>query len=266
MEFLGHFEPLSKLDTNEEYHSHSFVSSSQLAKILTSPLHFINARLGENRPTKSMSFGTLVHSVVLENKPFSSMPDFGDQRKKDNKEAKEKFLSEADQTSIMVTEDDANALKTILHNIDKNPFAKSLIEEAQKAQNIERSLYYKEPYVGCGFRSRPDGYFGPVLFDLKTTQNIEPGAFERDVRVMNYEKRLYFYAEGIAQFQPKPTEFFFIAIENKPPYDVVVYQMKQGSETYENAVNKYTIATGMLKNCLEAMEWRGVSNTPLPLK
>lgn len=239
-------------DTIEQYHSTEHISSSQLAHILTSPKHFLHARMSDSKKTRAFDFGSLVHDVVLEGTTYVAEPDFGDQRKKENKEAKAAWMAE-NQGVKSCSQADWEAVQTILENIEKNSTARNLVKESVK----ELSHYYTDATTGQKFKCRPDGFIkdGP-LWDLKTTSSIHPTSFKWDIQKFNYDMRLAFYYDGLYTCGVRTNELMFIAVENKAPYDVVVCVL--GKKMHEIAGKKFTDAVDKLSDCLNANHWPGV--------
>ena len=56
--------------SNQDYHNHAAIGSSQCKNLLKSPWHFEYNRKHPKPPTAAMQFGSLVHQLVLEPEIF----------------------------------------------------------------------------------------------------------------------------------------------------------------------------------------------------
>lgn len=222
-------------DSNDQYHSHNSISASGLKLISKhSVYHFINQIKKE---TDSMSFGTAVHTAILEPHDFYEiyhpMPEIGDLRKKENKELK-KLEEEKSDGKILLSFQDHERIKAILKNYKKNKLA-------QKYLQGEKELSHYLEYDDVPVRVRPDvvNHVGGYIADIKTCQDPSPQAFRRDVFKWGYHIQAAFY---LHMLQLKT--FKFICVEVNHPYTVVVHTLdeefiKLGQQKWQQALNDW---------------------------
>lgn len=246
------------------YHADlSAVSSTGIRKILKSPATFKNHILDglAPEPTDAMKFGTLVHRAVLEGTDFLKAyvvePEFSgytldgreSKQSKDAKQKRDAWRYEQQLAgNLVVTQKERDDIQGIVEAIINHEDAFALLKDGV----TEVSGYYRDPETGIYCRIRPD-FYSPglgVLLDLKTTQDVEEGAFSRTIWNFRYDCQLAMYGEGAGIITGRPVTYYaFIAVEPNPPYEVAVYTADQalieiGAEDYHRALRT-------LKQCVE---------------
>lgn len=214
-------------------------NASTLKECIRSGSHAQQAKLWPKQ-TQSLQFGTLVHRM-LEVPEWRSecamMPAFN-ARKKADREAKEKWLSEHEE-KIVVTSEQLNALLRIEHNVKSHPVIEAMMEGARH----ETSGFWDGQFgIKCKFRSdvlTSDN----VIVDWKTCQDATK--FVYDAKRFKYDMQAAFYLEGLSAItNTHQQDFIFVAIENVAPFGVIVYHLDQetlnkGKRKVENAMRVY---------------------------
>jgi hypothetical protein len=231
-------------ETSEIYHLRdNYVSSSDIKWMDKSPWHYKRYVIdGLKLDTTSVSFGTLAHEIVFEDRinELTCLPNFSPMSievegkrpgatKKQTVTIKEQVahFKEQNQHKKIVTENEFNKL-TGMH------FALSFNELAQEYINpsdlIEETFLYHDAYHGIDCRFRPDrinlekGY----CVDYKTTANAKEHAFKWAIIKYGYHISAAHYMLGLERLCPgKIKEFVFIAQETSEPYACGVYRLSK---------------------------------------
>jgi hypothetical protein len=119
----------------------------------------------------------------------------------------------------------------------------------------ELTIQWTDETTGMACKGRID-YLNAanVLIDLKTTRDAG-GAFLNQAARMLYHVQMAWYRDALRACKRSVAETKFIAVENKPPYDVMVYDipdavLKQGRDRYQGWMLK-------LQECRLADKWPG---------
>lgn len=230
-------------DSNEKYHSSPGISASGLKTIYKkSVYHYLNRKPFES---KSMAFGTAVHTALLEpdnfNKEYYVLHNI-DRRTKAGKEqfaAAEKLAK----NKIMLPGQD----KERIDAINKN-FKKSTLAQYYSKGQIELSHYGE--FQGANVRIRPDvlNRHKDFIADVKTCQDNSPKAFKNDVYKYSYHLQAAFYMDML-----EINHFRFITVQSTYPFTVEVYALseemiEQGRLAWKQAFADYQmyLETGVI--------------------
>lgn len=221
-------------DSNEKYHSSPGISASGLKVIhKKSVYHYLNQKPFES---KSMAFGTAVHTALLEpdnfNKEYYVLHNI-DRRTKAGKEqyaAAEKLA----RNKVMLPSQDKERIDRINENFKKN----TLAQYYSKGQ-IELSHYGE--YHNASVRIRPDvlNRHKDFIADVKTCQDNSPKAFKNDVYKYAYHLQAAFYMDML-----QINNFRFITVQSTYPFTVEVYALseemiEQGRNAWKQAFLDY---------------------------
>lgn len=248
--------------SNHEYHSAPGISKSGLDLISRSPAHYKHSYIDKNErhTTPAMIFGTRVHSLVLEPEDFFSKyartPDHmnglhkaSSTYKKHAIELYEKFPG-----TEFIDEDSWGDLMAIRKQILVHPLAPRLLTGGA----AELSAFWEDKTTGVLCKCRPD-YFksNGVVVDIKTTSDASYDAFEKSIANFRYHVAAAWYLDGmkIAGAEYDPTHFVFLVVENKPPFEIAIYQaedamIEKGREIYERDLLVYA-------DCVKKNQWPG---------
>lgn len=212
--------------SNEDYHRGAGISKSDLDKIHRSPAHYLQALYDpiSPPPSDSMLLGSAVHCAVLEPDTFYDRfvekPVFN-RRAKDGKAAAEAWEAERG-NRIGLDEDTMRAVWAMRDSLMANPIIAKLVE----GSSHEVSIFTDISSVLC--KCRPDGWSRDegYMIDLKTTRDASPAEFARDVAKFRYHVQEAWYRMVAVEQTGQPVEaFYFLAVENTPPYAVAIYQL-----------------------------------------
>jgi hypothetical protein len=237
--------------SNAAYHSGPGISCTGLKKIAVSPAHF---KRGEFKQTAAMAMGSATHSAILEPESFAkqyvTLP-----AGKDRRSAEYKSLCASHGTDNVLVSADSLQIGAMQSAVRTNPVANKWLY--QEPGRNELSVYAKDPETGvlvrCRFDRLLDRGFSP---DLKTTTDASPRGFSNAIAKYGYAFQAafyldtYFWATG-----QKLSGFGFVAVESKPPYNVMCYRLDDesieiGRYQYRQALIKYA-------ECLESGVWNG---------
>ena len=215
--------------SNADYHATNDTSSTNIKDALDS-LHVYKLKNDGAIPfnsTKPMRLGTAVHALVLEPENFydeiAVSPEFG--YRTADKEAKAEF-EEYNADKTIITRDQLTIAKGMAASVMRHQGAKWLLADSV----CEHSGFYVDPETGIACKYRPDSRKQSVMSDLKTTNDVSKDAFAKTMANFKYHVSAAHYLEGDRALHGTDHEtFVFIAVANKPPYEVAVYPLAQRS-------------------------------------
>ena len=160
--------------TNEEYHSWSEVSCSQLKQLRESPLAFFYRHVEKSQAQKSspaLTYGSLLHEwaelgsdefwpkvVIAPDRVCTATGSFGAKAKP--------WLDELEDGAIPISPSDYKQLRMQTHQIYANSAARNLLVNA-----VDREFNIRWTWNNHECRCRVDGATRQVFYDLKTTRD-----------------------------------------------------------------------------------------------
>lgn len=292
-EFSAH---LFKEVSNAAYHSGPGISNSGLSLIAQTPAHYYAAYLDPNREprktTKALSWGTAIHTAVLEPKRYAeeyvrepqardypealvSADDYKARAKEleikgvsgaKKDEIKELIKACCDQTVFfddivkaategrtVLTATEADACEAIAARVRTNKTVSWLLEGGA----AEQSIYWIDEETGVLCRCRPD-YLSPMaIVDLKSTEDASPEAFTKSIWNYDYWVQAAYYQDGVKAATGKAIPFVLVPVEKGAPNLVATYagdkaMIDAGRKEYKRRLKIYA-------ECLRTGEWPGYS-------
>lgn len=228
--------------TNEAYQNdfRSFLSSSDIRRLLRSPAHYRNPAKMESA---AMAFGTLVHTFVLEpsvaEARYRPRADV-DGRTKEGKAVRDWEQSLATQQGVQfVNRSDYDAATSIATSVRTHLGATSLF-----AGGVAEVSGTADNFLGINARIRPDYLADGHIVDLKTCTDARSDAFVRSVMTFGYAVQAAYYLDVAEAIDGKKRKFFWVAVEKETPYAVAVYQaseamLEHGRAQYRKAIELY---------------------------
>ena len=246
-----------------DYRREEGANQSSLKKILESPAHYQAALKFKMIPTPAMEIGTALHCLTLDGqKAFDAQyvkkPDGLSLATKEGKEWKASL----------------GRKKALAEGGKDNPWgsvqgmAESLrglacfdLAQPDYIKYNEVSIYWDWEGVRCKARlDRVDVEDG-VVYDLKTTDSVEPELFTKKVVSLGYDFQAAYYAKAAEVAFGKKFDFIFAAVERKAPYTVDLFQVDE--EMMAEGMAKCVAALRLLKTCNETGEW---ANRPATIR
>lgn len=199
-----------------------YLSTSALKAFLRSPNHYIQYVSSDKRPpTPAMTFGSAVHTMVLEPalfaKRYAVAPEV-DRRTKAGKEQYNEFQASIGDREV-ITQKDYERLALVNTAVQRDPHAQQILSQATHFEQDET-----KPIEGVPFRGIADVVGETWVADLKTTSDASPKGFQRSAANLGYHLQAAAYCE-IWQVD----YFYWIAVETEAPWNVMVYRQHADS-------------------------------------
>lgn len=224
------------------YRQNAAIARSDLDKIMVSPAHF-KAELGKvSEQTEAMRFGTLVHGALLEKDAFWPRYMIFDGRRAGAKWEAFQKLAERSQKEILTTTEERKILG---------------IADSVKAAGVdltglvEASIFWRHERTGVDLKARLDLIRDDVVYDLKTTSDLD--GFAASIEAYGYHRQAAWYLAAAAAAGIWPKSYVLIVVEKKEPYRVELIEMPTsllGQGFTENEAN-----LTLYKFCLDKNNW-----------
>lgn len=245
-------------ENDKEYFAdHSRISNSMLTELKKSAKGFHRQYiLGERqqRDSKAMRIGTLVHGLLLEPKALAERiivaPKIN-RRTKEGQAAYDAFLTEA-LGKVIVDPDELatarNMVEEVNTRVDFRPF-KERFEDSKAV--IEKGIRFD--WLGVPCKAKPDFVNNRWCIDVKTTDDPSPSGFARSVLKYGYHRQAALYSIGCKEVYGTPWNFVFVVVGNSEPYDTAVYTLSR--ELYEQGVDEVSALLQEYKARLASGKW-----------
>lgn len=214
----------------EKYHSmNEYFSRSALVDFSRSQLTYWGKYVNKERPQKketpSMSLGSLVHCLILEEDEFFNRYAI---------EPKKVLLKDVGREAY-------DAYKRECGEIEAAGKVTISFEDLEKAQSMKESVFseYKNLLSGCrpevscfwqdeelgvNLKARPDAMSDIHIVDIKTAHDALPRAMESEMIKYGYHIQAAMCIDGIAACTGNElSSFVIIAVESSYPFNVGAY-------------------------------------------
>lgn len=242
--------------SNADYRTREGISSSELKKIMKSPMHYKHWKDNPQEDTPSLLFGRAAHKYVLETydfyNEFAVAPNV-DRRTKEGKEEWAKFVAESYGKDV-ITQEQLEQIDAMRNYAYATPFVSKLMSGEK-----ELSFWGVDEDTGLTIKCRPDcltEWNGKhILIDYKTCADAENTKFCRDSIKFGYDLQLAMYRDILKQNTGHDYMVVIIAQEKTAPYVTNVFQLSEnylesGRELYKEMLKVY-------KECDETDNWYG---------
>ena len=242
------------------YHGGPEFSSSAAKEILKTPAHYKHVYLdGHREKKKAWDIGTAVHSKVLGvgADTVTCPPELlASNGVMSTKAAKEWRAEQEAAGLIVVSAAEQQQVNAMAESVLTHDLARGWFE---LPGHSEASMFATDPGTGlrlrCRFDRLPDDPRAAI--DLKTTLDASPEGFKKRAHDLRYHvSRAHYLHTADLAGHPRQ-EMVFVAVENKAPYLVAVYQFDR--EQVERGEREARRARELLKRCQELGEWPGYS-------
>lgn len=253
--------------SGDAYHEGPGVSSTQLKRVLKSPLHLIYPmiypdRMDETKKSPALTFGSAAHKYLLERDTFDDEyvlePTGINKRTKEGKQEYADFVVANEGKEFISAEN----LQTIQWMAETAAASTSWTNALANTRR-EVSIFWEDAESGLLCKCRPDamkpvtlnGRRVMICADVKTTIDASYTQFSRSIANFGYDLSAAMYADGIRATYPdiEDVRFLFLAIEKTPPFACAVYSLDPHALTI--GYRKYRYALTLFKQCLDTGEW-----------
>lgn len=208
--------------TNEQYHAHPAISSSDVKAVYKTSLAHWKGKA--RKPSSAFAMGSAVHALVLE--PEKKLVRRGPEDRRGDKWKKAQLEADLDGV-ILLPEGDFDIAARIADSAKDHPVLAQYLADPTFVS--EASFFGIDPETGVEIKCRPDGYLpeAGLVFDLKTTTDASPDGFPRELRKYAYDVQAAFYLRALRAAGYKADTFMFIAVEKEAPYGVACYELDE---------------------------------------
>lgn len=230
----------------DDYAAIAAINWSTLKHMRMSPKHYRYALDNPDVDSLAKAIGRAVHVAVLQpeklDETYYVYP--GDRRGKRWDE-----FRRAHSDREILREKEWEQVKTVAAAVHADPTARIFLE----GEFVEQTFQWEDQETGLPCKCRVDAVAGSLV-EFKTTASLR--WFPRDVTNYGYDCQIAFYSDALEAngVQARPPRL--IAVEKAPPYDVVVYRIKE--DQLERARAEYRKLLHRVKECQESGEWPGV--------
>ena len=197
------------------------VNWSTLSAMRTSPAAYHYRLTTPRESTAAMDLGRLIHSCVLEPDLVAAHYAVWEGGRRGTNEHKA-WVAENEGREI-TTAADMDKAQAIAAAVWAHPAAR----RALHGGHVEVPLHWTDPATRMRCRGRVDhvryGRTETALTDLKTTRDISPRAFGRNVEMFGTHGQLALYRRGLDVLGFKPGPVKIVAVTQEPPHEVAVY-------------------------------------------
>jgi len=252
--------------TEQEYRQHPGVNKSTLWELRKSPAHYKYVLENPTPDTPALKMGRAIHMAILQpdefNKQYTLIPDI-DRRTKSGKEMYELFLRQNGMKEL-ITKDDYDEIIGMYESVWNDPAASQLLYGCE----YETPLFWTDDATGIECKCRLDAHKqdgkNAIIIDLKSCTDASTNAFMKDAIRYGYDVQSAHYIRGCkANFDVDHIDWFFIAVEKKPPYAVNV--IHAGEAFVDRGTWQLITLMDKLKECREKDSWPGYGVNELVL-
>jgi hypothetical protein len=227
------------------------------------PKSLAHALLGSKKKfdNETLSFGRLVHSLILEPELFESqyiVADKPDCRTTAGKKQWAETLALTEQTDKqLISTQDFEQAQRMRRAVDFHKQANSLLREPvlepsqRQIEQLLTGVLEDEDGVQHAAKGRADCilldvYTQPVIVDLKTTDDASAKGFSDSCAKYAYHLQAAFYIDLLAAAGQPDAKFIFVAVEKQAPYGVQVFEaddefIRMGRIAYKRALKLYAL-------------------------
>lgn len=184
-----------------------------------SPLHFHTRLTVPLEDTKSMQIGRLFHTAILEPQLVDDVYCIWEGGRRGTNAYKE-WLAECAAGREEVSREELETAQAAAASVWRHPAARRVL----RGGKVEVSIQWVDPETHMRCKARPDHLRrSGALTDLKSTTTADSREFGRNAAKLGYHGQLGFYRRGLRVLGYPDAPVRIIAVEQKPPHDVLVY-------------------------------------------
>ncbi len=233
----------------DDYHSRDWALNPSRMVYGFKSMRHLRYHESDEKPERNKLIGSATHAAVLEPDEFSKRFAVCHCTRRDGIKDYElwKWNNEG-KTPINPSEYEESM--RIADAVWANKEARELLDGAR----CECSVFTEDRGVQC--RGRVDGLNDTVMFDLKTTADIEPHKFGGWCARLRYVERMACYRRWLRKRGQAVDDAKILAVESSPPHDVVIFPLHDIH--LENAESRMVEILDRVKQCSKNDVWPGV--------
>ena len=240
--------------TEQEYRAAEGINKSTLWEIRRSPAHYRYLLDHPVEDTQALRFGRALHAALLTptayKREYVTAPDF-DKRTKAGKEAYADWAAKIPEGSTVMTTDETNDIKEMVKAYKACADARNLLKRSKR----ELPIFWNDKTLGLKCKCRVDALSPSAVIDIKTTADGSLDSFRRDALKYGYHVQAAHYLDGVESLTGKRPDWYFIAIEKKPPY--AVHVLKASASFIDFGAYERSVLMERLYTCMESGDWSG---------
>ena len=245
-----------------EYRKLDAVNFSTLKAIAKSPLHYRYHLTAPDEPTDAKRLGALAHTAILEPErlahEYAVWPPAEWPAQRRQGKLWDAFVEVAERDGLtIVRREDVELAHGMAAAVRSNALAKRYLERGA----AEQVLVWRDEATGIVCKGRLDWISHSVpdaMAEIKTSRDVAPFFFEKNFALRSFDVQCALYADGYQTLTGRALYPKCIAVENTPPFDVIVYDLL---ETLEIGRALYREMLERLAECRKADTWPGQAPT-----
>jgi len=232
-------EEITKPMTNNEYHAHPALGSTNLKEILKNPYKY---KMGvKKEQTPAMVMGSAIHCMVLEPHLFDedyAIAPIYDGRTKEGKAIKEQFEHLSGGKTVLKNDDYviARSCADAIISSDAKCFFQNGIAEKEFFGEID----------GIEVKCKPDYFIEElgIVVDIKKTVDASKDGFAKACANFGYHISAAHYIDTLRSIGKRVDKFVLVCVEPEFPFMVAVYEFCEadldlGREKVKQAIEIY---------------------------
>lgn len=236
--------------TEENYFlDKEYISASMVKQALQGSKKQFDYAMQQNIETEAMLVGSAFHAMMLEPEEFKKLYAFEPEMDRRTKAGKE-YIAEWKEQNKHILHHIPGKYESMLINMQESLNAHPRYKELVVQENgkFEEICLFELNNVKC--KAKVDYYNtkNNYIVDIKTCQSINIDAILESIKKYMYAVQAAFYLDGL-----KAHKFYFVFIEKKAPYDVLVIDFVTALEDGRKA---YTAGIKNIKS-FEELEVEG---------
>lgn len=240
--------------TEQEYRAAEGVNKSTLWEMRKSPAHYKYLLEHPAEETAALHFGRALHAALLT--PEAYKEDFVvapavDKRTKAGREQYAEWKAALPIGAEELTEEDAETIAQMVKTIQEDRAAMDLLNGTGR----EVPIFWNDRKTGIMCKCRVDALGKEAVIDIKTVSDAL--AFDRDAINYGYHVQAAHYLDGVQAKTGKYLDWYFIAMEKKPPFAVKVIKATPGFLDYGGFIRDELL--DKVRECREKDEWPSYS-------
>jgi len=239
------------------------VSGSRLKYLSRSPAHLREYIEHPPVSTPDQKIGTLNHYAVFQPdlfpgshwvKPVNYTNKKGETKRWNGNATECKDWLAAHEDREVISQSNYDGIIQMRDSVMRHPAAAFALQSGK----AEQSLFCEDPETGLQLKCRSDWLSGNCIVDLKKCQDASPAGFAKTIANYWYDLQAAVNLHICKILGLGKENFIFIAVEDKAPWAVGVYQLDESSINI--GYNKFRRLLGRYLECSVTDKWPAFSS------